>query len=140
MLPAVLLFMPYRLLTGHMLSSGAAVLLLMLLAILFLALLVIRVIARIAPKTSSLAATSIALTTMLLGSNAGYLLFRRNFYSVPFAASLALRAHWESGCGLGRNAKTPTIMPKPGGVAFAAVVPPYAPSTGGRWGMLSRSR
>lgn len=90
-LPAVLLFMPYRLLTGHMLSSGAAVLLLMLLAILFLALLVIRVIARIAPKTS-LAATSIALTTMLLGSNAGYLLFRRNFYSVPFAASLALSA------------------------------------------------
>lgn len=90
-LPAVLLFMPYRLLTGHMLSSGAAVLLLMLLAMLFLALLVIRVIARIAPKTS-LAATSIALTTMLLGSNAGYLLFRRNFYSVPFAASLALSA------------------------------------------------
>lgn len=90
-LPAVLLFMPYRMITGHMLSSGAAVLLLMFLAMLFLALLVLRVIDRIAPKTS-LAAVSIALTTMLLGSNAGYLLFRRNFYSVPFAASLALSA------------------------------------------------
>lgn len=90
-LPAVLLFMPFRAITGHMLSSGAAVLLFMLVALVFLALLVVRLISRLAPKTS-LAATSMALALMLIGSNAGYLLFRRNFYSVPFAASLAFSA------------------------------------------------
>lgn len=90
-LPAVLLYMPYQLLTGHMLPTATAVLILMAFALLFLALLVIRLIARFAPHTS-LAATSIAVCVMLLGSNASYLLFRRNFYSVPFAASLALSA------------------------------------------------
>lgn len=87
--PAVLLYAPYQLLTGRMLPTSAAVLILMFFALVFLALLVIRLIARFAPGTS-LAATSIAVVMMALGSNAGYLLFRRNFYSVPFAASLAL--------------------------------------------------
>ncbi|WP_236028042.1 hypothetical protein [Bifidobacterium pongonis] len=90
-LPAVLLFMPFRAITGHMLSSGAAVLVFMLVALVFLALLVIRLIKRLAPNVS-LAATSMALVLMLSGSNAGYMLFRRNFYSVPFAASLAFSA------------------------------------------------
>ncbi len=90
-LPAVLLYMPYQLLTGRMLPTSVAVLILMAFALVFLTLLVIRLIARFFPNTS-LAATSIAVCVMILGSNASYLLFRRNFYSVPFAASLALSA------------------------------------------------
>lgn len=90
-LPAVLLYMPYQLITGQMLPTNAAVLLLMALALIFLTLLTIRLIARFAPNTC-LAATSIAVCVMILGSNASYLLFRRNFYSVPFAASLAFSA------------------------------------------------
>ena len=88
-LPAVLLFMPYRMLTGRMLSSAAAVHLLMFLALLFTCLLVVRLIVRLAPRTS-LAATLIALIFVPLAGNYGYLFYRTNFYSVPFAASLAL--------------------------------------------------
>ncbi|WP_223847640.1 hypothetical protein [Bifidobacterium callitrichos] len=90
-LPAVLLFMPYRMLSGRMLSSAAAVHLLMFLALLFTCLLVVRVIARLAPRTS-VAATLIALIFVPLAGNYGYLFYRTNFYSVPFAASLTLTA------------------------------------------------
>ena len=102
-LPAVLLYMPYQLLTGRMLPTSAAVPTLMLFALIFLALLVIRLIGRIAPGTC-LAATSIAVCATILGSNAVYLLFRRNFYSVPFAASLALTS---LGLWLWLGAQTP---------------------------------
>ena len=101
--PAVLLYMPYQLLTGRMLPTSAAVVLLMLFALIFLTLLVIRLIGRIAPGTC-LAATSIAVCVTMLGSNVGYLLFRRNFYSVPFAASLALTS---LGLWLWLGAQTP---------------------------------
>lgn len=87
--PAVLLFAPYRALTGRMLSSAAAVHLLMFLALVFLWLLAIRLVVCLAPRTS-VAAVSILLAFMPLASNAVYLAYRTNFYSVPFAASLAL--------------------------------------------------
>lgn len=92
-LPALLLFVPYRLVSrlvvpgGRMLPSAAAVAFFMCLFLIFAALLVIRIIESIAPKTS-LAAASMAVTLLVLGSNAAYLIFRMNFYSVPFAASL----------------------------------------------------
>lgn len=86
-LPAVLLFVPYQLLTGRMLPSGAAELLLMFGVLTFTCLLTIRLIRRVAPR-SSLAATSLAIMFVLLGSNAPYLWFRTNFYSIPCAASL----------------------------------------------------
>ncbi|NEG55792.1 hypothetical protein GFD21_08490 [Bifidobacterium sp. SMA15] len=89
--PAVLLFAPYRALTGGMLSSAAAVHLLMFLALLFFWLLTVRVVARIAPR-ASLAATSMALAFVPLAGNFVYLVFRTNFYSVPFSASLAFTA------------------------------------------------
>ena len=88
-LPAVLLFLPYQLATGRMLPSGAAELVLMFGALVFLCLLTIRLIRRVAPH-SSLAATSMAIVFVLVGSNAPYLWFRTNFYSVPCAASMLL--------------------------------------------------
>ncbi|WEV70005.1 glycosyltransferase [Bifidobacterium sp. ESL0775] len=94
-LPALLLFAPYRLVTswftpgGLMLPSGVAVALLLFVFVVFGSLLVIRVL-KMARPSISLAATSMAITVFLLGSQAGYLAFRMNFYSVPFAASLAL--------------------------------------------------
>lgn len=88
-LPAILLFLPYQLATGRMLPSGAAELTLMFGVLVFACLLTIRLIRRMAPRTS-LAAASMAMTFVLVGSNAPYLWFRTNFYSVPCAASLLL--------------------------------------------------
>lgn len=96
-LPALLIFAPYRLLTslfipgGLMLPAGAAVAFLLFFFALFGSLLVIRLLKLANPKIS-LAAVSMTITLFLLGSQAGYLAFRMNFYSVPFAASLALSA------------------------------------------------
>lgn len=88
-LPALLLFAPYRLATGYMLPTAAAEQLLVLLFIIFFSMLVLRVIHRVMPRTS-LAAASLAVVMALLGSQAGYLIYRTNFYQVPFSASLAL--------------------------------------------------
>lgn len=94
-LPALLLFVPYRLVTslftpgGLMLPAGAAVALLLFVFVVFAALLVIRVLKMVSPNIS-VAAVSMAIVLFLLGSQAGYLAFRMNFYSVPFAASLTL--------------------------------------------------
>ncbi|PLS29566.1 PMT family glycosyltransferase [Bifidobacterium parmae] len=86
--PAAILFAPYRLLTGRMLSSAATVHLFMLVALVFAWLLTIRLVVRLAPRTS-LAATSMMLLFVPLAANMPYLAYRTNFYSVPFAASLA---------------------------------------------------
>lgn len=96
-IPALLLFAPFRLITsafipgGVMLPSSAAVTLLLFVFALFGSLLVIRLVKRLAPH-ASLASVSMAIALVALGSNAGYLAFRMNFYSVPFAASLAVSA------------------------------------------------
>lgn len=88
-LPAFLLFVPYRLLTGNMLPTAAAEQFLILLFVIFFSMLVLRVVHRVMPHTS-LAAASLITVSSLLGSQAGYLIYRTNFYQVPFAASLAL--------------------------------------------------
>ncbi|WP_236630772.1 glycosyltransferase [Bifidobacterium aemilianum] len=94
-LPALLLFAPYRLLSqlwipgGAMLPATAAVGFLAFGFLAFGSLLIIRLIGRLAPHTS-LAAVSMALAAFFLGSNLDYLLLRSNFYSVPFCASLLL--------------------------------------------------
>lgn len=96
-LPAVLLFAPYRLLSslwasgGQMLPAGVAVLIMLLGFLLFGFLLIIRLACRVAPKTS-ISAISMAFVLLVIGSNAEYLWFRTNFYSVPFSASLLLTA------------------------------------------------
>ena len=81
-LPAVLLFVPYRLITGHMLPTAAAEQFLVLLFIIFFSLLVLRVIHRVMSKTS-LAAASLITVSALLGAQMGYLAYRTNFYQVP---------------------------------------------------------
>ncbi|MDF7663702.1 glycosyltransferase [Bifidobacterium sp. ESL0763] len=94
-LPALLLFAPFRIVTswfvpgGRMLPAGVAVALLLLGVAAFGSLLVIRLIGRVAPR-ASLATVSLALALVAVGSNAGYLAFRMNFYVIPFAASLLL--------------------------------------------------
>lgn len=94
-LPALVLFAPYRIVTslwipgGAMLPAGAAVVVLMLGFVLFGSLLVIRLLTRLAPHVS-LAGTLLSLALFFIGSSAIYLYFRTNFYSVPFAASLLL--------------------------------------------------
>uniref|UniRef100_UPI00384FBA1E hypothetical protein n=1 Tax=Bifidobacterium eulemuris TaxID=1765219 RepID=UPI00384FBA1E len=88
-LPAALLFVPFRLFTGRMLPTAAAEQLLAFTFIVCARLLVVRLIRRIAPHTS-LAAASMMVTMVLIGAQTGYLLFRTNFYQVPFVASLTL--------------------------------------------------
>ena len=93
--PALLLFVPYRAITslwvdgGLMMPSGAAVPLLMFVFLVFACLLTIRVIERVRPHVS-LAAVSMLCVFVVLASNAPYLWYRTNFYSVPIAASLLL--------------------------------------------------
>ncbi|WP_339562904.1 glycosyltransferase [Bifidobacterium thermophilum] len=94
-IPALLLFVPYQAVSalwsrgGAMLPSASAVLVFMFGFLLFASLLMVRVLRRVAPRIS-LAALGMAWATLLLGSNAGYLWLRTNFYSVPIAASLML--------------------------------------------------
>ena len=85
----MLLFVPYRLLTGHNLPTSAAEYILVLLFIIFFSLLVLRVIHRVMPKTS-VAAASLVVVSSLVSAQMGYLLYRTNFYQIPFAASLTL--------------------------------------------------
>ena len=88
-LPSVLLYLPYQALTGRMLPTGAAVPILMAAFTVAACLLIVRLLHRIAPSVS-LATASMAIGGFLIGTNACYLWFRTNFYSVPIAASLAL--------------------------------------------------
>lgn len=87
--PAALLYAPYRLITGRVLPTGAAEQFLVLLFIIFFSMLMLRLIHRVMPKTS-IAAASLTVVSGLLGAQVGYLAYRTNFYQVPFAASLAL--------------------------------------------------
>lgn len=92
-IPTLLLFVPYQAASslwtpgGAMLPSASAVLVCMFGFVLFASLLMARIVRRVAPQVS-VAAMSMAWVTLLLGSNAGYLWLRTNFYSVPIAASL----------------------------------------------------
>lgn len=92
-LPAVLIFMPYRALTslfhpgGYALSTAAAASFLVTLATVMTILMVIRLLARHFPGIS-LATTALALVTILTGSNMAHLWCRKNFYTLPFDAAL----------------------------------------------------
>ncbi|NEG70216.1 hypothetical protein F6S87_06350 [Bifidobacterium sp. BRDM6] len=98
-LPALLLFLPFQAVTslfglgtdgaGMMLPASCAELLLMFGFLVFATLLVVRLLRRCCPRIS-LAATSMTCALFLFGSNAVYLWYRTNFYSIPFAASLFL--------------------------------------------------
>ena len=92
-LPALLLFLPYRAATslvhpgGYALPTSSAAALLVAAATIMTALATIRLLARWFPRVK-LAVVGMALITMLGGSGMVYLWCRRNFYTVPFDASL----------------------------------------------------
>ena len=92
-LPVLLLFLPYRVITGlvhpggYALPTSSAAALLVAAATIMTALATIRLVARWFPRVN-LAVVGMALTTMLGGSGMVYLWCRRNFYTVPFDASL----------------------------------------------------
>lgn len=94
-LPALLLFLPYRAVTslfvpgGLMLPNASAELLLMSGAAVFACLLVVRVLKLTVPKVS-VATTSLLCCAFVIGSNMPYFWHRTNFYSIPFSSSMLL--------------------------------------------------
>ena len=92
-LPVLLLFLPYRVITGlvhpggYALPTSSAAALLVAAATIMTALATIRLLARWFPRVN-LAVVGMALITMLGGSGMVYLWCRRNFYTIPFDASL----------------------------------------------------
>lgn len=92
-IPAVLLFLPYRAVTSLWTPSGlglptaSAVALLLGGFLVFASLLLLRVLRRAVPQIN-LAAATMAVSAMVLGSGLSYLWYQRNFYTVPFVASL----------------------------------------------------
>ncbi|MEE1295674.1 MAG: transporter [Bifidobacterium sp.] len=92
-LPAVLLFLPYRAVTslfvpgGLALPSVCAELLLMGVATILSLVLVLRLVRRVAPGLS-VAGAALLCAAYLVGADFMYLWFRTNFYSVPIAAAL----------------------------------------------------
>ncbi len=96
-LPAVLLFLPYRIITsiwipgGAMLPTTVATLVFLIAFLIAGSLLVIRIIEQTS-KSVSLGTVSIALALFFISANTVYLWFRTSFYSVPMAASLFFTA------------------------------------------------
>ena len=92
-LPVLLLFLPYRVITslvhpcGYALPTSSAAALLVAMATIMTALATIRLLNRWFPRVN-LAVVGMALMTMLGGSGMAYLWCRRNFYTIPFDASL----------------------------------------------------
>ncbi|PXY87185.1 hypothetical protein DKK68_05270 [Bifidobacterium asteroides] len=92
-LPVLLLFLPYRVITslvhpgGYALPTSSAAALLVAMATIMTALATIRLLNRWFPRVN-LAVVGMALMTMLGGSGMVYLWCRRNFYTIPFDASL----------------------------------------------------
>ncbi len=92
-LPVLLLFLPYRVITGlahpggYALPTSSAAALLVAAATIMTTLATIRLMARWFPRVN-LAMVGMALITMLGGSGMVYLWCRRNFYTIPFDASL----------------------------------------------------
>lgn len=96
-LPAVLLFMPYRLISGLWIPGGAmlpttvATIVFLIGFLIAGSLLVIRLIKHTVDH-ASLGTVSIAVVMFFITANTVYLWFRTSFYSVPMAASLFFTA------------------------------------------------
>lgn len=102
-LPAIVLFLPYRVISswfipaGAILPTGAATIICLLGFFIAGSMLVIRLAQRIHAKVS-LASTWLSIILFFITSNTLYLCFRTTFYSVPMAASLMVTMiglyHW----------------------------------------------
>ena len=87
--PAILLFIPYQLLTGKWLSSAYAVLVLGCIASLFATVLAVQVAKKFLNNRASIGMVCLASMILTLGSSMYYQLFTPNFYAIPGIASLA---------------------------------------------------
>ena len=88
--PAVLIFAPFQLITGHWLDTSAAVVALGIAFVGAAALLAHRVARRYFARTVTLASLIAALIFLFAGSNVVYLVFVARFYSIPILTSLVL--------------------------------------------------
>ena len=87
--PAILFFMPYEILTGKMLLSGWAIFTALMIANIFATLLVVR-IAKLYFEDASIAATVLAIWMLGIGSSMLQAAFLADFYEVPEATSYML--------------------------------------------------
>lgn len=88
-IPALLLFAPYQLITGAFLSNTVAVMVFAALTVIGAVLLTVRIARRYFGNTASLGATLFAATALLMTCNMVYYCFYPTFYSVPMIAALA---------------------------------------------------
>lgn len=88
--PAVLVFAPYQLITGQWLDTSVAVVALGAAAVGAMALLCYRIARRFFGATATLATLVATLLFLFAGSNVVYLVFVARFYSVPILSSLTL--------------------------------------------------
>ena len=86
-IPALLLYLPYQLITGGMLPTATALAWMMFGAMVFGSLLIVRIMRRYM-RNPSLGATGLAIALFMLGANVPYLCYRSNFYAVPMTSSL----------------------------------------------------
>lgn len=107
--PAVLIFVPYQLITGQWLATTWAVLLLGLLTTVALTCLAVQIADKLFHHTVSLGATILAVIALNAGSSMYYQLFTPNFYAVPGLASLCFTA---AGLALWLAAKKGTRIAK----------------------------
>lgn len=95
-LPAVVFFLPFRVVTswfvpgGLTLSTNVVTTLLLTVFMVMGSLLVIRLMVRFFRSTASVGMTALCLLAFACGTNVFFLLFRPNFYSLPMASSLVL--------------------------------------------------
>lgn len=88
-IPAVLLFVPYQLLTGAWLPTGWAVLIMACAAVVLGTLFVVRVAGTYFRGTASLGAAVLSICAINLGSGMCYQLVTPNFYALPGISSYA---------------------------------------------------
>ena len=86
-IPALLLYLPYQLITGGMLPTATALAWMMFGVLVFGSLLIVRIMRRYM-RNPSLAATGLAIILFMFGANVPYLCYRSNFYAVPMTSSL----------------------------------------------------
>lgn len=88
-LPVLVFFLPYQLVTGSALPTPAAGYILVALATVCLIILTLTLVRRMSPN-ASVATGILCVCAALLGANIPYFWLRTNFYSVPVSCSMAL--------------------------------------------------
>lgn len=88
--PAVVLYVPYQLVTGHWLNTSVAVLVLALIASMLFAVVTVRICRTYFDGKVSYGTVLLSMIVVALGSSLYYQVFTPNFYSVPGVLSLVV--------------------------------------------------